>query len=368
MTRRERRDSNWVASERRRWLVVAGTVVVVGVLAVAAARTVEVGAVVDALARADPQLLAAAVAVYAVSWPLRGRRYADVLAAMGRRIDLRFLTLSIFASQAANLVLPARAGDGVRAYVCNARRDVPYATGAASLTVERAFDLLALAAIGGVALAAVVGDGGVSVAPVVDAASSVGPATGSASVWTAGLAGLGVLPLVGTLALVGALALRRWDAPANRIVSDLARRLPAGLVDGSRSFGRDLAAVASAPRSLAAVGAASFGVWALDALTAVLVLAAVAGTVDPSLLAVATLAVAAGNLAKVVPLTQGGLGLYEGAFAATVVALSPVAGAVALAAAVADHALKNLVTIAGGALAAILLGLSPGAAPAADAG
>jgi len=78
------------------------------------------------------------------------------------------------------------------------------------------------------------------------------------------------------------------------------------------------------------------------------------------LVCVGTLAVAVGNLAKVLPLSQGGIGLYEAAFTTLVAAVSPVGAATALAVAVLDHALKNLVTVAGGTAAALALNLSPG--------
>jgi len=67
---------------------------------------------------------------------------------MGRRCRTGFLTATVFASQTANLIVPARAGDGVRAYLLKDRRDVPYPTGVASLAVERAFDLVAIGVLG----------------------------------------------------------------------------------------------------------------------------------------------------------------------------------------------------------------------------
>ncbi|OYR82282.1 TIGR00374 family protein, partial [Halorubrum sp. E3] len=120
-------------------LAVAG-VVVLAVGGAVLTRTLDVGTVVDAAATADPALLAAALAAYLASWPVRGRRYGDVLVPMGHRCRTAFLTATVFASQTANLVVPARAGDGVRAYLLKERRDVPYPTGVASLAVERAFD------------------------------------------------------------------------------------------------------------------------------------------------------------------------------------------------------------------------------------
>lgn len=377
----DRPDGSWTGQRRDRWLALLGTILVLALATVVAARAVDLGEVVEALRAADPALLVAAVVAYACSWPLRGRRYDDVLAAMGERVGTAFATHATFLSQAANLALPARAGDGVRAYVCKSRRDVPYPTGAASLTVERAFDLLALAAVGAVGLLAVALVGSAPAPPVSRGSTTVVAATPSVGALTSAGVGVAVVATtaIGGCALAIGLRSRRRRAfpvavrdagsavrdatsaaraAASATAATVAKRLPARLVDGARAFAGDLAAIARAPRALALVGAGSLAIWALDALTAVLVLAAVAGSSEPAVLAAGVLAVAGGNLAKVLPLTQGGLGLYEGAFAAVVVAASPVAGAVALAAAVLDHALKNGVTLAGGAIAAVALGVS----------
>ena len=58
------------------------------------------------------------------------------------------------------------------------------------------------------------------------------------------------------------------------------------------------------------------------------------------------------------PLSPGGLGLYEGAFSLIVLALTPVGWGVALAAAIADHAIKNLVTVAGGVASTLVFNVS----------
>ena len=65
-----------------------------------------------------------------------------------------------------------------------------------------------------------------------------------------------------------------------------------------------------------------------------------------------------GNLAKVLPLSPGGIGLYEGAFTLIVVALTSVPAAVALTAAVIDHAVKNVVTVVGGVASTLLFNVS----------
>jgi uncharacterized membrane protein YbhN (UPF0104 family) len=85
----------------------------------------------------------------------------------------------------------------------------------------------------------------------------------------------------------------------------------------------------------------------------------------PFLFAVSFFAVSVGNLAKVLPLSPGGVGLYEAAFTAFVVLLTPagaVPAAVAFAASVLDHAVKNAVTVVGGVASMLALNVSISAA------
>ncbi|GAA0548977.1 lysylphosphatidylglycerol synthase transmembrane domain-containing protein [Halorubrum ejinorense] len=334
-------------------LTVAGTLLVLAVGGAVTVRTLDVEAVVAAATAANPALLLAALAAYLLSWPVRGRRYGDVLAPMGHRCRTGFLTAAVFASQTANLIVPARAGDGVRAYLLKDRRGVPYPTGVASLAVERAFDLVALGAIGGTALAVLLVDG-----------RAVTPnGSGQAVAAAAGIA------VAAAAFSAGVVALARSDrrfGPSLRERVDGPRLSRA--VDAAVRFGAAVRVVAADATALVRVFLASGVVWALDVVTAVFVLAALvggfSGAVAPAtLLVVGTLAVSAGNLAKVLPLSQGGIGLYEAAFTAIVVATTPIPAETALAAAALDHALKNAVTLAGGGLVAAALDLSVTRAP-----
>jgi len=330
----------------RRQLSLLGTALVLVAGVALAVRTVDTDRVVAALRGGDPGILALAAGVYVLSWPLRGRRYDDILAAMGRRCGFSFLTAAVFVSQLANLVVPARAGDGVRAYLLKTRREVPYATGVASLTVERLSDLLALVSLGAVALAGLAASGR-TVAPERARTALLG----AAAVGTAA---------VGLALLVGAVARSGWRPPA-RVGRWVGGTRFSRIVGALGRFGTDVEVVATDSRALARIGAGSLAVWALDVLTAVLVVRTVVGSgvfSVPVLLAVGTLAVTVGNLAKVLPLSQGGIGLYEAAFTALVVAVSPIGAATALAAAILDHAIKNAVTVVGGAVAALGLSVS----------
>ena len=336
----------------RRRLTIAGTVLVVAGLLVAF-RAVNLDRVVGEMLRADPRLLAAAVAVYAASWPLRGRRYGDVLSATGHPLGTGFLTLAVFLSQTANLVVPARGGDAVRAYVLKARRHVPYPAGFASLAVERGFDLAAIAVLGAVATVWLV---------VGDATALATLAAGDTRTALLGAVGVAAVTLI-----AGVLTLTVANAELS-----VGSRLRSGVVERPRAqravaagldFAADIAVVARDPRAVAVIGGGSLLIWSLDVATAVLVLAALdSGLAVGPLLAVGTLAVSVGNLAKVLPLSQGGVGLYEAAFTALVVALTPIGASTALAAAVVDHALKNAVTLVGGGAAVTVFGISPSTA------
>jgi uncharacterized protein (TIRG00374 family) len=320
---------------------------------------IPVGEVIGALSRVDPGLVALAALVYLVSWPLRGSRYRDILSTLGYRERAGFLTGAVFVSQTGNLVFPARIGDLVRAYVVKARRGIPYPSGFASLAVERVFDLLTLSALAGTVLVGLVATGGtdvVAAAVAADVPQVNARAVRTAMLVAAGVGGAAVLA-VATLA-----ATARLDASVARgVVGRLSDDSYVAYVGGvAEQFLGDLQTVASDPGAFVRVGAASLAVWTLDVVTAILVLAAFEGATPPlvTLVVGGFFAVSVGNLAKVLPLSPGGIGLYEAAFTVLIVGLTPVTGVVAFAAAVLDHAVKNAVTVAGGVVSMLALNVS----------
>jgi len=309
--------------------------------------------VVAAVARADPGLVAAAGLVYLGSWPIRGVRYRDILAELGYHEDFGFLTGAVFVSQTGNLVFPARAGDAIRAYVLNARRGVPYGSGVASLVTERVFDLLTITALAGTVLLGLAGTGDLG-----DLAAAVAGADRARRTAVVAAVGTAVLALGAVAAIVAS------GRSERSILGDLGRRFAAGsraarLVDWLEGVLGDLQRGAGSRGVLVRVGASSLLIWSLDVLTAVLVMAALGvGVGLVALLAVGFCAVSVGNLAKVLPLSPGGIGLYEAAFTLIVVGLTPIAAPLAFSAAVVDHALKNVVTGVGGGASMLSLNVS----------
>ena len=315
--------------------------------------------VIESVASADPWLVALAGVIYLLSWPLRGVRYRDILASIGYRERWDFLTGAVFISQTGNLVFPARAGDAVRAYIVKARRNIPYPSGFASLAVERVYDLLTITLLAGTVLLGLALTGSTA---ELQAALFGDPVDGSEA--RSGQTALVVASGVGLAAIVAVSAIvytarsdRLYVRPlVMRLSSDSYADYVAGVIE---QFAGDIQTVARDRSSFARVSLASLAIWTVDVAVAVVVL--LAFDVDVSLVLLvgaAFFAVSVGNLAKVLPLSPGGIGLYEGAFTLLMVALTPIGAVVALSAAIVDHAVKNVVTIVGGFVSMALLNVS----------
>ena len=333
-----------IGPQLRRWGGIVGGVALTLAAVVLMTQYIAIDAVLRAMRSISTPLVVIAAVVYVLSWPVRGVRYRAILAAMRAQVHLPTAIAAIFISQLGNLVVPARAGDLLRAYVLRRVAHLPYPVGVASLAAERIFDLLSLGVLAGVVVLgfAVTGE-----------ATVLGGVIGGASGAGAVAVGVAMVVLAVVVAVMVALVVskrlqRRLRQHALQwAAADLYRRRIADVVLGMLV---DLQRVTTSPGRVAVVGGASLVVWLIDVVTAVLVLEAFGVPVRGGwLVVVGTLAVSVGNLAKVLPLSPGGIGLYEGAFTLLVVGLTPIAAATALAAAIVDHALKNVVTIVGGA-------------------
>jgi uncharacterized protein (TIRG00374 family) len=336
----------------RRVTVTAGALLVVVALGLMTLY-LDPGAVLEAIEGADPTLIAAAALVYIVSWPIRGSRYRDILDKLGYHEKIGFLTGAIFISQTGNLVFPARAGDAVRAYVVKARRGIPYPTGFASLAVERVFDLLTITMLAGTVLV-----GLAAVGPSFGGLESAPPEireSGRTALRVAAGVGLAAIVAVGVIVVSAGRDTNLVRRTVGWFSNDSYADYFSGLIE---QFVGDVQTVASDQKTFVRVGAASLLIWTFDVATALLVFAAFHIELTPFTLAVGFFAVSVGNLAKVLPLSPGGIGLYEGAFTLIVVGMTTIAAPIALAAAIVDHAVKNAVTIVGGVTSTLLFNVS----------
>jgi len=344
----------------RKVSMTAGSLLVIAALVLAVTVVFDPSAVLDAIGGADVGIVAASGVVYLLSWPLRGLRYRDILDRLGHDGDTWFLTGAIFISQTGNLVFPARLGDGVRAYVVKARRSIPYPTGFASLAIERVFDLLAITVLAGSVLVGLVLTGGTEqiaeaiaadVPPVQVGDDTLDPAAAARTALQVAAA-VGVAAIAGVAVIV--VNARRESNLVHRAVTAVSNDSYAAYVSGViEQFVGDVETVVGDRGAFFRVGVGSLLIWVVDVLTAVVIFAAFSGPdtqweITASLVAAAFFAVSVGNLAKILPLSPGGIGLYEGAFTLIVVGMTGVSAPVALAISIVDHAVKNAVTILGG--------------------
>lgn len=245
----------------------------------------------DTLRRIQPGYLLAAMAVHYSGFAMRGERWRRLLAAMGYRVSFVYAVTLLLAGWFISALLPARAGDLVRAGVLNREHQVPLAAGLGSVAAERAFDalsLLLLAVLAGLwALAGRTPDWS--------------PRTRG---WQSAAASAGLL----VLAILGLVAVPRARSLATRLFKwPLYQKLVHfgfDLLDSLRELGRQ-------PLALLLVAIQSLYVWLCDVFLAYLLLR---GLGIPLPLPVAAFSALAADLAVTVPITPGAVGQFEAAF------------------------------------------------------
>lgn len=320
---------------RRRTRLIRGVGLLVSLAALwLVLHSVDLGASVKLLARANPIPIVACLAVIATQIILRSIRWRLLLPPPpgGGSIRLRRIAPVLLVGYLGNAVLPARLGEPIRAYLVARREELDAAESFGSVVLERIVDTATLAVVA-FAAAAVVGATGW----IVQSTALVALA---ASALTAALIVVGLGPLVRLL-----------------------RRLLCHLPGAARAepmlvrlddFARGIDRPSRSRAVLIAVGI-SGACWMLDATTFWLAAYAIGVSMSP---AAALLVAAVTVLGTALPSAPGYVGTFELAAATTAGALG-VSLAPALALAVLAHAMTVLPLAAGGAisLAAMNAGL-----------
>ena len=280
-----------------------------------------------------------AALVYIFSWPLRGARYQQILSRLDNPQPLVFLTGTIFISQSANVVLPARIGDIARAYILKQVKSIPLTTGFSSLAVERVFDIIAITTIGALA-------------------ASIAAADIKLDYWITSMiyVSSGVIALF-FAALFGLALSKNGSNHLKNIVCGLSGNTNKAARIAAQ-FIHEIGVVSVKPKSFGVVLITSLMVWLVDIATCLAVLSAFPEITiaSSSLLALVFLAVAVGNIAKIFPITPGAIGTYEAALT-SVFALGGVDPVIGFTAAVLDHIIKNSVTLLGSGVALSSFGM-----------
>jgi uncharacterized protein (TIRG00374 family) len=292
----------------------------------------------QALGTASPAMIVLAMFIYLFSWPVRGIRYQHILNRLGHRQGLNFITGSIFISQSANVILPARIGDFSRAYILKKEKKIPLTTGMSSLAVERVFDIIAITVLGMLAVLVVTAEAAVDdwVMPVI-------------------VTSLAVIVLFFFAIFFLSSRGKNGLSPIERIIFRFSKSgdHTDWLAGIARKFVDEIFTISTNPKDFIIVFITSILVWTIDIVTTFVVLTAfplVYNAISVSaLIAVVFLAVAIGNLAKLFPITPGAIGTYEGALT-VVFNIAGIAAYIGATAAVIDHFIKNSITLVFGAL------------------
>jgi uncharacterized protein (TIRG00374 family) len=292
-------------------------------------RSVDVGAAIDVLRRANPAMVGLMVVSVFLDVGFRGARWRALLVPIRALPYPRVLGYT-YVGYLANNVLPARLGELVRSHALGEGEGLSRPTVLGTVVVERIVDTVIVVAVAGTAVLALGVGGVVSTAVVLGA------------IFVAILV-VGLFVAVQSHRLPGA---DRVTALAERVprLLDLGRRLREGL------------AVVGRPRALAAALGFSVLAWTFSIATFVVGGAAVGLQLSPAQGALLSSGVA---LATIVPSAPGYLGTFE----LTAVGLATqfgIASDTAFAMALLVHAMILLVTSVGGALAALRLGVGLG--------
>lgn len=236
----------------------------------------------EALARsaraADLRLMAPALLLGSLNLMIRAARWRLLLSAGGPAPYARTLW-SLALGYLANVTLPARAGDVARSYLLGRATRLGGSFALATTLAERVLDAVFLLAVGALAL-------------------TLHPAVPP---WLARqLAALAILALFG--ALVVAASPRLWALARARLA-----RLPPGLTGRLERFFEGLRSVRGAAHLARFFGWTAL-IWALDALNATLIAAALGVRLPIS---TAVVLLAALGLSSAVPLTPGQLGVFQ---------------------------------------------------------
>lgn len=282
--------------------------------------------VASTIASASMIFLLLSSILYLFSWPVRGFRYKKILQRIGYSEKLGFLTGTIFLSQTANVLLPARLGDIIRAFILKTKKDIPLTSGLSSLAVERIFDIFAITTIG--------------IASYVFILRVFEPGS-----WVSNILILS-MALISAIFVVILFFLKNEEERTHTIQKILYKiNIPRNYSDKIaqllQRFFYELSMATKNPKTFTLVFFSSLLIWFIDILTCLVVLKAF--DVMPDFFVV-FLAVAIGSLTKIFPITPGAIGTYEGALCG-IFSLAGISPAIGFAVAVIDHLVKNMVTL-----------------------
>lgn len=251
-----------------------------------------------ALAGLDARLLILAAGVHYAGFALRGHRWQVLLAALGHRLGYCYTTGVLLSGWFFSALLPARAGDALRVAALRVpppnRPAVPVADSLGTIVLERTLDILAIL--------------------LLSAGFGLSVLGARLPGWLVGVYAAALL----LLALAGA-AVVWMPALLARLAAWPARPLWQRMIGFARQLAESLHRLPRRPGLAALVLGESLLIWLCDALLLWLVVASLGQGLPLPAAGFAALTV---DIFAAVPLTPGGMGQVETAYAALLALLA----------------------------------------------
>lgn len=233
-------------SAGQRWRLLAGAGLAVLLLWLVL-RGLEPGALLTALRRADPALLAASAATTLALYVVRSWRWGLLLLPLGRVPFARLFSVTVIGFMS-GMVIP-RAGEVLRPYLVGRAHGIPASAAFASVVIERVLDMASVLGLFALYL---------FVLPT-PAEQVRGPLLDSLRVAGLGAAAAVVLTLATLLAFHA--NAERALAPARRVLAVLPGRLASAAHALLRQFTAGLAVLRAPAAQLVAIAAQSLAMW-----------------------------------------------------------------------------------------------------------
>lgn len=270
--------------------------------------------VISVLSKIHPIWIVLAILAYNINWVLRGYRWQIILDSMGQKIRLKESISLTILGNFINLVTPAKIGDFARAFVLKRNKDIDISKGLSSVVIDRILDFF----------------------------------------------GVGVLVYISLMIVSKDLPFPEWvdilpewiDIFVNNlayilIIGSITVFIVIGMISRFRHRFRYtwFENIKIRPIDIIVLGSLSIILWIFEISTTVILFYSI--NLDMNIPLIMS-AIMIANLTKVLPLTPGGIGAYEGTVAA-ILTIGGLPYALSLSIGILDHGIKNIYTLLFGA-------------------
>lgn len=264
----------------------------------------------------DYMYLFPAIIFVFITWLIRGGRYKYIISTVKVPCSLIYSTAALLICQLVNIIIPARLGDFTRVFLFHKSKKLPYIVGISTIVEERLFDVASIALL---ALFTLFG-----IYTLLDE-------------WMIHL--VFIVMVIGIIGIIF-LYLSKYISSNNKLIRKILELI------------HTIRALSLTPKIAIIVSLLSTLFWLSEAIICYLL--SQMFHVEVSFVVV-IFAITIANLSKTIPLTPGGIGVYE-VILATILSLGGVPISIATIIAVMDHLLINFIPVIGGAMSLYYFG------------